>query len=164
MVLKLYKKLGESIRISNSGFAWPIPGYTKITSPYGRRNSPTVGASSFHKGIDIGAPEGTTLIATIDGIISYVGFLGGGGYTITLSSGNLKITYCHVSPIFMVKEGDRVIRGQIIARVGPKYVYNVPGNTYTDSQGRPTNGATTGTHLHFGVRVDGEYVNPLSFF
>ena len=155
MVLKLYKKLGESIRISNSGFAWPIPGYTKITSPYGRRNSPTAGASSFHKGIDIGAPEGTTLIATIDGIITFVGFLGGGGY---------KITYCHVSPIFMVKEGDCVMRGQVIARVGPKYVYNVPGNTYTDSQGKPTNGATTGTHLHFGVRVDGEYVNPLDFF
>ena len=64
----------------------------------------------------------------------------------------------------MVKEGDYVIRGQVIARVGPKYVYNVPGNTYTDSQGRPTNGATTGTHLHFGVRIDGEYVNPLDFF
>ena len=164
MVLKLYKKLGESIRISNSGFAWPIPGYTKITSPYGRRNSPTAGASSFHKGIDIGAPEGTALIATIDGTITFAGFLGGGGYTITLSSGNLKITYCHVSPIFLVKEGDYVIRGQVIARVGPKYVYNVPGNTYTDSQGRPTNGATTGTHLHFGVRIDGKYVNPLDFF
>ena len=68
---------GKEIIISNSGFAWPIPGYLKITSPFGKRISPTAGASNFHKGIDIGAPEGTFLIAAIDGTITYVGFLGG---------------------------------------------------------------------------------------
>ena len=57
-----------------------------------------------------------------------------------------------------------MVRGQIIAQVGPKYVYGVIGNNYKDEQGRPTNGATTGCHLHFGIRIDGEYVNPLEFF
>ena len=139
-------------------------GYLTITSYFGKRASPTEGASNYHKGIDIGAPEGTVLIAATDGIITYVGFLGGGGYTIALSKENMKITYCHVSQNFLVNVGDFVQRGQIIAQVGPKYVYNVPGNTYHDAQGKPTNGATTGCHLHLGVRVDENYVNPLNYF
>lgn len=153
----------ERITISSSGFAWPIPDYYHITSYYGKRNSPTAQASSFHKGLDIGAPEGTTLIATIDGQITYTGFLGGGGYTVTLSKDNMKITYCHVSPIFLVKVGDMVKQGQIIATVGPKYVYGVSGNNYHDENGRQTNGATTGCHLHIGFRIDNEYVNPLDY-
>ena len=161
--LELQINQGEIV-ISQYGFAWPIPGYTTISSYYGKRISPTAGASSFHKGLDIGAPEGSVLIASVDGQITYTGFLGGGGYTITLSKDNMKITYCHVSPNYLVKVGDNVIRGQIIGQVGPKYVYGVIGNNYKDEQGRPTNGATTGCHLHFGIRIDGEYVNPLEFF
>ena len=60
------------------------------------------GASSFHKGIDIGAPEGTKLYAICDGKITFADFLGGGGYTITLSKEDMKITYCHVSGNFLV--------------------------------------------------------------
>lgn len=161
--LQLEINQGEIV-ISQLGFAWPIPGYTTITSYFGKRKSPTQGASSFHKGLDIGAPEGTLLIAVVDGKITYTGFLGGGGYTITLSKENMKITYCHVSPNFLVKVGDEVTRGQIIGQVGPKYVYGVKGNNYKDEQGRPTNGATTGCHLHFGIRIDEEYVNPLQFY
>lgn len=152
------------ITISSSGFAWPIPGYTKVTSPFGKRNSPTAGASSYHYGTDIGAPEGTNLIAITDGEIIFLGFLGAGGYTLTLSFGDFKITYCHISPNYLVKEGDFVLQGQIIANVGPKYVYGVPGNKYTDSTGKPTNGATTGTHLHLGMRINDKYVNPLEYF
>ena len=161
--LELQVNQGEIV-ISPYGFAWPIPGYTTITSYYGKRISPTAGASSFHKGLDIGAPEGSVLIATVDGKITYTGFLGGGGYTITLSKDNMKITYCHVSPKYLVKVGDMVTRGQIIGQVGPKYVYGVKGNNYKDEQGKPTNGATTGCHLHFGIRIDEEYVNPLEFY
>ena len=76
----------------------------------------------------------------------------------------MKISYCHVSPFFLVQVGDQVLRGQIIAQVGPKYVYNVPGNTYHDANGNPTNGATTGSHLHLGIRVDDKYVNPLNYY
>lgn len=115
----------ENMEISNSGFVWPIPGYTKITSYFGKRQSPTQGASSYHKGIDIGAPEGTKLIAVVDGQITYTGFLGGGGYTITLSVDDMKITYCHVSPNYIVEEGQEVVQGQIIGFVGPKNVYGV---------------------------------------
>ena len=122
------------------------------------------GASSFHKGIDIGAPEGTSLYAICDGEITFADFLGGGGYTITLSKDNMKITYCHVSPNFIVSVGDIIKKGQHIANVGPKNVYGVPNNPYKDKNGNPTNGATTGCHLHLGVRIDGKYINPMSLF
>ena len=123
-----------------------------------------LGASSSHSGIYIPAPEGTQFIAVADGEITFTGFLGGGGYTITLSVDNMRITYCHVSPTYIVKKGDKIKKGQVIGYVGPKNVYGVPGNQYFDENGNPTNGATTGPHLHFGVRIDGEYINPLLLF
>lgn len=162
-ILKLLDKI-EIVISSSSGFAWPVPGYTTITSYFGKRTSPTTGASSYHKGIDIGAPEGSILIAAIDGEITYTGFLGGGGFTITLSNDNMKITYCHVSPNFIVQVGQMVRRGEVIGQVGPKYVYGVKGNTYKDETGKPTNGATTGCHLHFGIRIENEYIDPLSYY
>ena len=60
----------------NGKYFWPIPGYTSITSYFGKRVSPTAGASNFHKGIDIGAPEGTNLYAISDGKITFLNFLG----------------------------------------------------------------------------------------
>lgn len=122
------------------------------------------GASSFHKGTDIGAPEGTSLYAICDGEITFADFLGGGGYTITLSKDNMKITYCHVSPDFIVSVGDIIKKGQHIADVGPKNVYGVSNNPYKDKNGNPTNGATTGCHLHLGVRIDGNYIDPMALF
>lgn len=89
--------------ISSSGYVWPSPGYTTINSYFGYRNSPTAGASSYHSGLDIGAPEGSKIIAVTSGQITFASFLGGGGYTITLTSGNMKFTYCHVSPNYIVK-------------------------------------------------------------
>ena len=148
----------------NSNFAWPVPGYTHISSYFGKRTAPTSGASTYHKGLDIPAPEGTALIASCDGEITFTGFLGGGGYTITLTTtNNLKISYCHVSPNYIVTVGDKIKQGQLIGTVGPKYVYGVTGNNYKDSEGRPTNGATTGCHLHIGFRLNSQYVNPLDY-
>lgn len=123
-----------------------------------------LGASSSHSGIDIPSPEGTQLIAVADGEITFTQFLGAGGYTITLSFDNYRVTYCHCSPNYIVKVGDKIKQGQVIGYVGPKYVYGVKGNQYSDSTGKPTNGATTGTHLHLGIRIDGKYQNPLDFF
>jgi murein DD-endopeptidase MepM/ murein hydrolase activator NlpD len=57
-----------------------------------------------------------------------------------------------------------VSKGQLIASVGPKNVYGIANNPYKDANGNPTNGATTGCHLHLGVRINNEYINPLSFF
>ena len=123
-----------------------------------------VGASSSHSGIDIPAPQGSKLIAIADGEITFRQFLGAGGYTITLSFGNYKVSYCHCEPNFIVTLGQQVKQGQVIGHVGPKNVYGVKGNQYFDSNGLPTNGATTGPHLHLGIRIDGKYTNPLDFF
>lgn len=125
---------------------------------------PLLGASSYHYGIDIPAPQGSKLIAVADGEITFTNFLGAGGYTITLSFDNFKITYCHCDSNFIVKVGDKIKQGQVIGYVGPKNVYGVKGNQYKDSNGNPTNGATTGPHLHLGIRVDGKYSNPLDYF
>ena len=73
------------IAFNPNGFVWPAPGYTRINSYFGKRNAPTAGASTFHKGIDIGAPEGASFVAVADGEITFTNFLGGGGYTITLT-------------------------------------------------------------------------------
>ncbi|MBR3163477.1 MAG: M23 family metallopeptidase [Clostridia bacterium] len=75
----------EILAINPNGFVWPTPGYTRINSFFGKRFAPTKGASTFHKGIDIGAPEGTSFIAVADGEITFANFLGGGGYTLTLT-------------------------------------------------------------------------------
>lgn len=154
--------------IETGELLWPAPGYTRINSYFGKRNAPTGGASTYHKGVDIGAPEGSSYVAVTTGTITYVGFLGGGGYTVTLTdenkeSGEIKYSYCHSDPNFLVHEGEKVLKGQIIGKVGPKNVYGVKGNKYFDSNGNPTNGATTGPHLHFGMRINGEYVNPLNY-
>lgn len=129
----------EIIFYGNKNFAWPIPGYTKISSYFGKRNAPTSGASTYHKGIDIPAPEGTLLIASSNGEITFTGFLGGGGFTITLTTPeNLKISYCHVSPDYMVSVGDQILQGQIIGTVGPKYVFGVV-RKYLYRQSRSSN-------------------------
>ena len=63
-----------------------LHGISRINSYFGKRVAPTSGASTFHKGIDIGAPEGFEFVACSDGTISFASFLGGGGYTITLTA------------------------------------------------------------------------------
>ena len=93
---------GSTYYFSNSEFYWPLPGYHKITSLFGKRVSPTTGASSNHSGIDIAAPEGTNIFAVRTGKVIFVGFNGAGGYTITVESNNFNISYCHVSPNFIV--------------------------------------------------------------
>lgn len=123
-----------------------------------------LGASSSHSGIDIPAPEGTKFIAVADGKITFRDFLGAGGYTITLSFDDFKVSYCHCDPNWIVSVGDEIKQGQVIGCVGPKYVYGVPGNQYHDSDGKPTNGATTGCHLHLGIRVNDKYQNSLNYF
>ena len=155
---------GQVLAFNPNGFVWPLPGYTRISSFFGKRKTPTSGASSSHSGIDIPAPVGTKFIAVKDGEITFRQFLGAGGYTITLSFDNFRVSYCHCNPDFIVNVGDKVKQGQVIGSVGPKIVYGVLGNQYFDEQGNPTNGATTGPHLHLGVRIDGKYQNPLDFF
>lgn len=100
--------------ISNNSFPWPTPGYTTITSPFGRRVSPTVGASTFHSGVDIAAPTGTNIIAVCSGIVDFLDFNGAGGYTITIKNETFSVSYCHVSPNFEVFLGQKIKSGQVI--------------------------------------------------
>ena len=150
--------------INDNGFVWPTPGYTRINSYFGKRSSPTRGASSFHLGIDIGAPAGSNLVAVCNSRVIFLGFQGSGGYSIILKSNNLQFIYHHVDPNYIINVNDVVKAGQVIGKVGPKNVYEVKNNPYKDSKGNPTNGATTGPHLHFTIKKDGQAVNPLNYF
>ena len=149
---------------SNTDFFLPLPGFHRITSQFGRRVSPTTGASTNHSGIDIAAPEGANIYSVTNGKVIFLGFKGAGGFTIIVESNNFNISYCHVSPNFKVSIGSVVSSGTIIGNVGPKYVDNVANNNYKDSTGRYTNGATTGCHLHLTIKKDGIAVNPLDYF
>lgn len=147
--------------ISSTNFIWPTPGYNRISSKFGKRNAPTKGASTSHSGIDIAAPSGTNILSVSDGVVTYTGFKGAGGFTITIKSDEYQFSYCHVSPNFLVNVGDYISKGSIISKVGPYNVYNVPNNPYKDSKGKPTNGASTGPHLHLTIRKNDGLINPL---
>ena len=67
-----------SINISSSNICWPLPGYTRISSPFGYRGAPTAGATNFHGGIDLPAPPGTNIISAISGKVVRTGFMGSG--------------------------------------------------------------------------------------
>lgn len=159
--------INEIYYSSINNFLWPIPNYYNISSPFGFRKSPTTGASSYHSGIDIPAPEGTNIYAIDDSEIIFASWGAGGGYTITihlLNYPNIKVSYCHLSPIMYVRKGESVNKGCLIGTVGPKNVYTIQNNPYKDSNGNPTNGATTGCHLHFTIKVDDKAVDPFIYY
>ena len=157
----ILRNFSNSILISAGPFLWPTPGYTIITSPFGSRQAPTSGASTFHSGIDIGAPTGTNIVAVYSGMVTFLGFNGAGGFTIIIEGDDYSFSYCHVDPNYIIYVGQYVKKGQLIGKVGPEYVYSVPDNPYTDENGNPTNGATTGPHLHLTIRKNGELIDPL---
>lgn len=120
-------------------FIWPTPRYKNITSYFGPRKAPTNNAGTYHYGIDIAATQGSEIIAAFSGEITYIGFFGANGYTIRISNGYYTANYSHVSPHFLVYLGQTISKGDIIATVGPKNVYDVPNNKYKDLNGNPTN-------------------------
>lgn len=98
---------------------------------------------------------GTPILSVTNCVIVSTKFQGAGGYTITTKAGNLQISYCHVSPNFIVSPNQVIAKGQPLSNVGPFNVYGVPNNPYKDRNGRPTNGATTGPHLHITIKNTG---------
>ena len=73
------------------------------------------------------------------GIVTFTGFKGANGYTVIIENGDFTYTYSHISPQFLVFKGQYINKGNVIAHVGPKNVYDVLNNPYKDSNGNPTN-------------------------
>ncbi|GAB4117081.1 MAG: hypothetical protein Kow00103_13490 [Candidatus Caldatribacteriota bacterium] len=121
-------------------FIWPVQG--RITSNYGIRTFN--GRREFHSGIDIGAPSGTNILAAESGTVGFSGYMRGYGNVIILSHENgYSTVYAHNS-VNLVKKGQYVKKGNIIAKVGKT-------------------GNATGPHLHFEIRSSGKPLNPLSY-
>ncbi len=129
---------------SGGKLAWPLPSRGEITSDFGMRVHPTFKTRMMHTGIDIRMPSGTPVYAAGPGEVLYAGWLRGYGQIVIIDHGKeLSSVYAHLSRL-AVGEGDRVRKGQNIGAVG-------------------TTGTTTGAHLHFEVRVNGEAKNPMHY-
>lgn len=143
--------LEENVREYNAIMAatpsiWPLldKGTGYISSSFGFRRDPFSGQQAFHEGIDIGVWYGTPVVATAEGTISFAGWRTGYGYTVMIDHGyGFETLYAHNSEI-VVREGDRVKRGDVVA---------YSGNT----------GRSTAPHLHYEVRVNGIPHNPLKY-
>lgn len=128
----------------NQTLQWPLPGHTRISSPFGNRADPFTGRTAFHSGIDVPAPMGVNILAAESGTVIFSGWQGGYGNTVIINHDNgIHTMYAHASSL-AVRVGQNVNRGDVIARVG-------------------STGRSTGNHLHFEVRVNGNLVNPLNF-
>lgn len=124
--------------------AWPVPGYTRITSPFGMRTHPITGIYKLHTGVDIGAPMGAQFIAANDGIVVKAGYnVAYGNMVILDHGGGVQTLYAHGSQI-LVENGDIIKQGTPVLAVG-------------------STGYSTGPHAHFEVRINGEYVEPLDY-
>ena len=122
-------------------FTWPCPSSHKITSGFGYRDKQTAGATSYHQGYDIGASAGAAIVAAADGVVTSTGYSSVlGNYVILSHGGGLFTIYEHCSAV-LVSRGQSVSRGSTIAKVG-------------------STGVSTGPHLHFGVQLNGKYVDP----
>ena len=129
---------------STGSMMWPCPSSKRVTSDYGPRTSPTNGASSNHKGIDIGAAYGADIVAADGGTVLVATYSSSGGnYVIIDHGGGLCTVYMHASSL-TVSAGQTVSTGQVIAKVG-------------------STGISTGNHLHFGVTLNGVYVSPWGY-
>lgn len=131
----------KTTSLGDINFIWPCPSSSRITSGFGGRSSPTEGASSNHKGIDIGASTGSDILAAAGGTVTISTYSSSAGNYIMIShGGGVSTVYMHCSQR-LVEVGDTVSQGQVIAKVG-------------------STGYSTGPHLHFEIRSGGGNVDP----
>ena len=124
--------------------AWPVPGYTRISSKYGMRTHPITGVYKLHTGVDISAPLGANFIAANDGIVTKAGYNSAYGNMVIIDhGGGVSTLYAHGSEI-LVQVGQVVKRGESILKVG-------------------STGYSTGPHAHFEVRLNGVVTDPMPY-
>ncbi|MBR5798588.1 MAG: peptidoglycan DD-metalloendopeptidase family protein [Lachnospiraceae bacterium] len=140
------KRLAQSQGRKYDGgiFTWPAPSYTRISSEYGYRIHPILKVKQFHNGLDMAAPGGSPILAAYDGTVVASSYSSSMGNYIMIDHGDSLYTiYMHASALY-VQKGAEVTKGQKIAAVG-------------------TTGRSTGNHLHFTVRLNGNYVSPWNY-
>ncbi len=143
MLDAIQAKLGERVRaISSTPTIAPVRGI--LTSGFGTRSDPMTHGPGLHQGVDIAAAAGQPVFAAADGLVMLAGSTSGYGEAIYLAHGfSISTRYGHLSEID-VRPGQRVHRGDMIGRVG-------------------STGRSTGSHLHYEVRLDGNPVNPMAY-
>ena len=140
------KKLAEEQGRKYDGgiFTWPAPSYKRISDEYGYRTHPILGVQQFHNGLDMAAPGGSPILAAYDGKVVAAAYSSSMGNYIMIDHGdNLYTIYMHASALY-VSKGAEVSKGDKIAAVG-------------------STGRSTGNHLHFSVRLNGNYVSPWNY-
>ncbi|WP_324824440.1 murein hydrolase activator EnvC family protein [Sinanaerobacter sp. ZZT-01] len=144
LVSKIRALQDDSAVYAGGVLAWPVPGHTRITSPFGYRLHPVLKVNKLHTGIDISAGTGTKVIAAADGKVIMSGWNNSYGNVVMIDHGSGIVTvYAHNSKL-LVSVGTAVTRGQQIASSG-------------------STGMSTGPHVHFEVRLNGAYKNPKDY-
>lgn len=137
--LNLYR-----IAVQKTPFAQPVLSAFRFTSGFGPRSDPKTGGTRMHEGTDFAAGHGTPIYSTADGVVTHAGWLGGYGRLVKIKHQfGIETRYAHMSRI-RVNVGDRVSRGDRIGDMG-------------------NSGRSTGTHLHYEVRLNGKPVNPMTY-
>lgn len=141
---RLLEENKKAINYDGGQFAWPAPEYKRISDDYGNRTHPILKVQQFHNGVDMAAPSGSPIRAAYDGEVvasDYSSTMG--NYCMIDHGDGLFTIYMHASSM-SVSKGQMVVRGERIGSVG-------------------STGRSTGPHLHFSVRLNGNYVSPWNY-
>ncbi len=135
---------GSVLKYDGGMFKFPLATYSRVSDDYGYRIHPILKVEQFHNGVDFASPKGTAIYAAYDGKVVAADYNSSMGNYVMIDHGdNLYTIYMHASSLCCEK-GDIVVKGETIAKVG-------------------STGRSTGNHLHFSVRLNGEYVSPWNY-